>query len=598
MKDAYEPIENYGVIGNLHTVALVSNAGSIDYLCLPRFDSPTVFGALLDKNKGGYFSITPQFTNASYKQIYLTDSAILVTRFFADEGIAEITDFMPIVDDNGVMTIVRKVTAIRGSTDFNLVCQPRFNYAETPHSIVNTDENRIVFKAEDGQELHLWSDVKLTSDKQDIDETFLLRQGETACFVLQNSIEDSGFKTDFHHYCLNCYNKTYDYWKTWTNQCTFTGRWEETVRRSAITLKLLTSRIYGSVMAAATFALPETIGGIRNWDYRYSWVRDASFTMYVLLRLGFIEDAESYMRWVEANCIADDMHLMYTMDGNHPKTETELTQFAGYKDSKPVLIGNNAFGQKQMDIYGELIDTIYLFNKYDGQITFEFWQMITKQIDFVCEHWQDPDHGLWEIRGDKRPFLHSRLMCWVALDRGIKIGESRSFPFPRERWYDVRDEIYLNIYNDFWNPEKEAYVQYMGGQTMDASVLLMPLVRFITPTDPRWLKTLEAVERELKLDVLIYRYRNSELNIDGLGGEEEGTFTMCSFWYAECLAKAGDLDKANEVYAKILGYGSPLRLYSEQLSKRGQQLGNFPQAFTHLSLISAALALNKYNNDN
>jgi GH15 family glucan-1,4-alpha-glucosidase len=598
MKDAYEPIENYGVIGNLHTVALVSNAGSIDYLCLPRFDSPTVFAVLLDKDRGGSFSIIPEFTHVTCKQIYLTDSAILVTRFFADEGIAEITDFMPIVGDNGVLTIVRKVTAVRGDTNFNLVCQPRFNYAETPHSIVSTDENRIVFKAEDGQELHLWSDIKLVSDQQDVDETFSLKQGETACFVLQNSIEDSGFKTDFHHYCLNCYNQTYDFWKKWTSQCTFTGRWEETVRRSAITLKLLTSRIYGSVMAAATFALPETLGGLRNWDYRYSWVRDASFAMYVLLRLGFIEDAENYMKWVEANCVADDMQLMYTMDGNHPSTEKELTQFAGYKDSKPVLIGNNAFGQKQMDIYGELIDTIYLFNKYDGQITFTFWQMITKQIDFVCEHWQDPDHGLWEIRGEKRAFLHSRLMCWVALDRGIKIAESRSFPFPRERWFDVRDQIYLNIYNDFWNPEKEAYVQYLGGETMDASVLLMPLVRFITPTDPRWLKTLEAVERELKLDVLIYRYRNSEMNIDGLGGEEEGTFTMCSFWYAECLAKAGELDKANEVYAKILGYANPLMLYSEQLSKSGQQLGNFPQAFTHLSLISAALALNKYNNDN
>jgi len=591
METAYKRIEDYGIIGNLHTVALVSCVGSIDFLCLPRYDSPTVFAAMLDKDKGGHFTISPQFTNATHKQIYLTDSAILVTRFFADEGIAEITDFMPVDEDGGIMTIVRKVTAIRGDITFDVRCKPRFNYAQTNHTVETTDENRTVFKTEDGDELHLWADVAVKTNNNDIEDAILLKEGTTVCFVLQNNIKDSGFKSDFHHYCLDCYNRTYEYWKHWVSKSTFNGRWIETVRRSAITLKLLTSYHYGSVMASATFGLPETLQGKRNWDYRYSWIRDSSFTMYVFLRLGYMQDAENYLRWIEENCLTDDMHIMYNVEGKHVDKETELKHFEGYKKSRPVTVGNDAFEQTQMDIYGELIDTIYLFNKYGGHITFSFWQSLEKQIDFVCEHWQDTDHGLWEIRGEKRAFLHSRLMCWVALDRGIKIAENRSFPYDRLKWLAVRDEIYLNIYNDFWNEEKQAYVQYLGGNTMDASVLLMPMVRFMTPTDARWIKTLEAVERELKVDVLIYRYRNNELNIDGLGGEEEGTFTMCSFWYAECLAKAGETDKANEVFAKILGYANPLRLFSEQLSKRGEQLGNFPQAFTHLGLISAALAL-------
>jgi GH15 family glucan-1,4-alpha-glucosidase len=593
-KNAYERIEDYGVIGNLHTVALVSQAGSIDYLCLPEFDAPTVFAALLDKDKGGHFTIKPQLTNVSHKQIYLTDSAILVTRFFAEEGIAEITDFMPIDEEGGDVTIVRKVTAIRGDINFDLACCPRFNYAQTAHTCDIIGENRVAFKAEDKQELHLWSEISLTANtRHDVEHTFLLKENTTVCFVLQNNIVDSGFKEQFHTYCLGCYNRTYEYWKEWVKQSTFTGRWMETVRRSAITLKLLTSYQEGSVIAAATFGLPETLGGKRNWDYRYTWIRDTSFTMYVFLRLGYMKDAERYMQWVEKNCMTGEMHLMYTVNGNDVPEETELAHFSGYKNSGPVLIGNKAFKQKQMDIYGELIDTIYLYNKYGGHITFSFWQMLVKQINFVCEHWQDPDHGIWEIRGQQREFLHSRLMCWVALDRGIKIAESRSFPFDREKWFRIRDEIYLNIYNEFWCEEKQAYVQYRGGNTLDASVLLMPMIRFINPQDERWTKTMQAVERELKVDVLIYRYRNQEENIDGLGGEEEGTFTMCSFWYAECLAKAGHVDKANEVFAKTMGYASNLRLFSEQLSKSGEQLGNFPQAFTHLGLISAALELSK-----
>ncbi len=586
----YKHIEDYGIIGNLHTVALVSNQGSIDYLCLPSYDSPTVFAKLLDKEKGGCFNIKPQLTNQTSKQIYLTDSAILLTRFFADEGIAELTDFMPIDEDGGVMTIVRKVTAIRGDISFELACKPRFGYAKLLHKASLADENRIVFEA-DGQQLHLWTDKTLQLNGNDVEQKFSLKEGETVCFVLQSNIENSGFGGNFHQFCIDCYEETYSYWRTWLNQCNFTGRWVETVRRSLVTLKLLTSFKEGSVIAAPTFGLPEIIGGSRNWDYRYAWIRDSSFTMYVFLQLGFMKDAECFMKWVEGHCIEGDMHLLYTWNGKEIPEETELTEFEGYKKSKPVLIGNGAKGQTQMDIYGEMIDTIYLYHKFGGQITFSFWKQLMKQVDYVCSHWQDPDHGIWEIRGEKKEFLHSRLMCWVAIDRAIKIAEHRSFPYPHEQWRAVRDQIYIDVYENFWCEEKQAYIQAKGSTRMDASVLLMPIVRFISPKDKRWLTTLETVERELKLDVLIYRYLDGESNLDGLSGEE-GTFTMCSFWYAECLAKSGQTDKANEVFAKILGYGSPLRLFSEQLSKRGEQVGNFPQALTHLGLISAAIAVN------
>jgi GH15 family glucan-1,4-alpha-glucosidase len=592
MEREYLPLENYGVIGNLNTVALISNHGSIDYLCLPRFDSPTAFGALLDKEKGGYFCIQPELDDLSFKQLYLTDTAILVTRFFADEGIAELTDFMAVNPHSDTLVLIRKLVAIRGRLDFRVQCRPRFNYGRNGHTACKDQNGFVTFEDTEKDSLHLFSDIDLKVNGNDVDQTFTMNEGDTVCFVLQNKVREEDVKRQFHDYCMNCYRLTFNYWKEWVNQCTFTGRWVETVRRSSITLKLLTSAQHGSMIASPTFGLPENIAGRRNWDYRYAWIRDTAFTMFVFLRLGFMDDAMAFMNWVQNHCIAADMHLMYTVDGNAPKDEHELKHFEGYRGAKPVLVGNDAYHQRQLDIYGELIDTIYLYNKYGGQITYAFWQMLCKQIEHVCKNWQQPDHGLWEVRGEEREFLHSRLMCWVALDRAIKIAEHRSFPYPRERWQQIRDDIYMNIYNDFWNEEKQAYVQYKHADQVDASVLLMPLVRYVTPTDPRWLKTLAAIECDLKLDVLIYRYKNNKVNVDGLAGEE-GTFTMCSFWYAECLAKSGEVDKANEVFAKILGYSNPLRLFSEQLSKRGEQLGNFPQAFTHLALISAALALNK-----
>ena len=420
---------------------------------------------------------------------------------------------------------------------------------------------------------------------------FTLKEAETATIVLEFfKPEEEG--QPLSYYINEAYQTTKDFWIKWTNKTNYSGRHGELIRRSAITLKLLTSVEFGSVVAAPTFGLPEAIGGDRNWDYRFTWIRDAAFTMYAFLTLGYYDEATAFIDWIFGLCQKIDLQLIYQIDGNPNIEETELKQFEGYRKSKPVRIGNGAAHQIQIDIYGELIDTIYIYNKSYKPITYEFWTLIEKQIAQVIKNWKKPDHGIWEIRSAKKEFLHTRLMCWVAMDRAIKIAQDRSFPYPEAEWHQVRSEIYNDIYHNFWNEKLGAWVQYKGAEHVDASVLLMPLTHFISPLEPRWLSTMKVIDDELLLDVLVYRYKNGFKNIDGLEGEE-GTFNMCSFWFIEALAKSGELDKAVEYFEKMIGYSNHLLLFSEELGKKGELLGNFPQAFTHLALISAAVELNK-----
>ncbi|QNF34686.1 glycoside hydrolase family 15 protein [Adhaeribacter swui] len=592
----YQPIENYGIIGNLRTVALVSTHGSIDFMAFPRFDSPTVFAALLDADKGGYFSIEPIMADYTNKQLYLPGTAILITRFFSEDGIAEIIDYMPLDPeaDHQLSTIVRKVKAVRGNLNFRLHCAPRFHYAAANHDS-SLQENQIIFKAQnDGAvQLRLLADVPLQLNGQDGYAEFTVKESEIVHIVLESFVPGKEQALpDLSHYAQDTYGETLNFWRNWLSKSHYKGRWSELIHRSAITLKLLTSGEFGSVIAAATFGLPETIGGNRNWDYRFTWVRDAAFTMYAFLRLGLNEEATNFLQWIFKQCQNNKLQLIYGVDGNTHLVEQELDSLAGYKNSKPVRIGNGAMDQLQIDIYGELIDTIYIYNKSYKPITFAFWTQVTQMVEAVIQQWQLPDHGIWEIRSEKREFLHTRLMCWVAMDRAIKIAEHRSFPYPITEWTELRNEIYLDIYHNFWNEEIQAWVQYKGAQVVDASVLLMPLVHFISPVEPRWLSTMEVIDKRLRLDVLIYRYQNSFEKIDGLDGEE-GTFNMCSFWYIEALAKSGQVDRAVENFEKMLGYANHLGLFSEELGKKGEHLGNFPQAFTHLALISAAMELNK-----
>lgn len=594
----YQPIANYGIIGNLRTVALVSMTGSIDFMSFPRFDSATVFAALLDSGRGGYFSIEPQMSELQTKQLYLPGTAILITRFFSDDGIAEITDYMPLTTQGTQppAAIVRKVKAIRGSITFKMNCAPRFNYALSNHSITK-EHNEIVFTPiNNGHvQLRLLADIPLEVRKNDACAEFTVNESDSVHIVLEAADTAKGELNKPSHlkdYVAGNYQQTVSEWRSWLSKCKYKGRYAELIQRSAITLKLMTSIEHGSVVAAPTFGIPETLGGNRNWDYRFTWIRDAAFTMYAFLSLGFYEEATSFMNWISGLCRDTDLQLLYEIDGGKNGEEKTLEHLEGYRNSKPVRIGNAAANQLQTDIYGELIDTIYIYNKSYKPITYEFWLLIEKQISCVIRDWQLPDHGIWEIRAEKREFLHSRLMSWVAMDRAIKIAEHRSFPYPKAEWHNVRDEIYKDIYYNYWNEELQAWVQHKGSKNVDASVLLMPLTHYIAPLESRWLSTLTAIEKQLKLDVLIYRYRNNAEKNDGLDGEE-GTFNMCSFWYIEALAKSGRIEDAVENFEKMIGYSNHLGLFSEELSSKGEHLGNFPQAFTHLSLISAALELNK-----
>jgi len=595
-KTDYQPIENYGIIGDLHTVALVGMDGSIDFMSFPHFDSPTIFAALLDSKKGGRFQIAPCLENARQKQLYLSDTNILLTRFLSEEGVAEISDFMP-VEEEHTHQLVRRVKTVRGEINFRMICDPQFDYARASKKIeVKKDGVLFISEGENKLTLFLRTSIPIKIENGVAVAQFKLRAGETASFILEEVHEGKESPTSSPDYVSRSFKKTANFWRSWIAKSNYKGRWREMVDRSAFVLKLLTSQSHGSVVAAPTFGLPEELGGERNWDYRYTWIRDASFTLYGLIRLGYTEETAAFMKWIEARCgeLNPDgsLQIMYGIDGRHDLTEFTLDHFEGYKKSAPVRVGNGAYGQLQLDIYGELMDSVYLYDKYGEPLSYDLWTNLCRLINWVCQNWQKKDEGIWEVRGGKKEFLYSRLMCWVAVDRGIRLANKRSFPAPLDKWHKVRDQIYMEIFNNFWDPKRKAFVQYKGSSTMDAANLLMPLVKFISPKDPRWLSTLDAIEEDLVDDSLVYRYKVDEGASDGLSGKE-GTFCMCSFWNVECLSRSGDVQKARFLFEKMLGYANHLGLYAEELGPSGEHLGNFPQAFTHLALISAAYDLNR-----
>ena len=598
---SYQPIENYGIIGDLNTVALVGLNGSIDFMCFPDFDSPSVFAALLDDEKGGSFEICPQFAEMKTKQLYLPDTNVLLTRFLSPEGVGEVTDFMPVEHLYAGKETVRRVTCIRGQVTFSMKCMPRFNYGRSEHKVQVVSEKEVIFTSEgdDRTVLRLMSSVPLEVKGKDVFAEFTLDPTETADFLLEHVDNVSKKEEDFEEFVTQSLFDTVNYWKNWVGENRYNGRWADMVNRSALVLKLLTSYNHGSIIAAPTFSLPESIGGARNFDYRFTWIRDASFSMYALIRLGYTKEAGAFMQWVEKQCQDIKGHsrlgIMYSIDGERQLVEKELEHFEGYKNSKPVRIGNEAYGQLQLDIYGELMDAVYLYNKYGTPISYDFWKDLEKQVDWLCDNWNQPDEGIWEVRGGRKNFLYSRLLVWVAFDRAVKIAESRSFPM-NNKWLVERDKIFNSIFEEYWDEEKKSFMQYPGSETVDASTLLMPLVRFISPKDPRWLSTLERIEQELVSDSLVYRYQPDVAAPDGFVSHE-GTFSMCSFWYVECLSRAGQLEKARFYFEKMMGYANHLGLYAEQLGFQGEHLGNFPQAFTHLGLISAAHNLDQQLND-
>ncbi|MCU7250421.1 glycoside hydrolase family 15 protein [Pseudomonas koreensis] len=587
------PIDAHGIIGDLRSAALVNDKGSVDFFCWPEFDSPSIFCSLLDTPDAGIFQLAPDLPDARREQIYLPDTNVLQTRWLSERAVVEITDLLPIGDnDDALPLLMRRVRVVSGEATFTMRCAVRHDYARaTTHA--QMDKQDVTFSASGQPSLRLASDQPLRIDAHAAVASFTLKQDETAAFMLGAS-DDPRFAEGAGDLCLE---RTLKFWRDWIGQSIYRGRWREMVHRSALALKLLTSRQHGAILAAATFGLPETVGGERNWDYRYTWIRDASFTVYAFMRLGFVNEANDYMRWLRgrvSDCTGKPMKLniLYAIDGRQELPEVELTHLSGHGGAQPVRIGNGAYDQIQLDIFGELMDAVYLVNKYGDAISHEGWRHVGEVVNQVCETWQTQDVGIWEMRGEQHDFLHSRLMCWVALDRAIRLASKRSLPAPFARWDQTRQAIYADIWDNFWDEERGHFVQYQGGTALDGSMLLMPLVRFVSAKDPRWLSTLQAIEKHLVRDGMVYRYRNDDTGIDGLSGTE-GAFAACSFWYVECLARAGQLDKAHLEFEQLLRYANPLGLYAEEFDSHGRHLGNTPQALTHLALISAASFLDR-----
>jgi GH15 family glucan-1,4-alpha-glucosidase len=606
---SYQPIENYGIIGNMRTVALVGMNGSIDWFCYPHFDSPSIFGAILDDTKGGRFQICPVGDQVRHKQFYWPSTNVLITRFLLPDGIAELEDFMPVglpPDSPWYHQLYRRIRCVRGAVRVSLTCRPAFDYGRKSHETL-LDGQGANFRS-GSVCIALSSAVPLTHDGNGgVAAEFTLEEGESQVFILrEHCATDTVPDAPTEGEAEELFQTTVKFWRSWLSACTYQGRWREQVYRSALALKLLTFDPTGAIIAAPTTSLPEVIGGTRNWDYRYTWARDAAFTVYGFLRIGFREEAAGFINWLEKH--ASQHHhwdapvpVLSTIRGDTRISEEILEHWEGYRGSGPVRIGNAAVSQLQMDVYGEIMDALYLYNKYVSPIAYDMWLKIRERMEWICENWQRPDAGIWEMRNREEHFTYSKVMNWVALDRGIRLADKRALPADRAKWLQHRDRIYEEVMSKGWNQKRGAFTLFYGSEDLDASLLIMPLVFFMAPNDPRMLSTLAVILESprnggLVSDSLVYRYP-PQPRIDGLPGEE-GTFNMCSFWLVEALARAGErnpekLDQARLMFERMLGYANHLGLYAEQTGPQGEALGNFPQAFTHLALISAAFNLDR-----
>ena len=601
----YPLIADHGLIGDLQTAALVAIDGSVDWLCLPRFDSPSVFGSLLDSQKGGYFRISPGAESGSYttKQLYLPDTAILITRFMTEAGVGEIVDFMPPTGAEATQRhrLVRMVRCVRGQLSFDVDIAPRFDYGRQPHTVRVSDSGAVFTSGEMAMTVHAVrepDDERLMrvrpSAEGDVSFSLTLEHGQLRGLVLEWGTGDEPRDIRVAEF-QGLFDQAAQFWRDWLAQSTYRGRWREAVERSAITLKLMTYAPSGALVAAPTAGLPEQIGGERNWDYRYTWVRDGAFSIYALLSLGFTDEAAAFGQWlhdrVEEKIGGEGgpLHIMYRIDGSSDLTEDELEHWEGYRQSYPVRIGNGASDQLQLDIYGELMDSVWVATKDGSGINPARWTSIRTLIDWLAANWDRPEEGIWETRGGRKHFTYGRLMSWVAFDRAIKLADMFDLEADTDKWAQSRDAVREQIMTRGWNDERHAFVQHFDDRVLDASLLRMPLVGFLPPDHPQWLSTLRAMDDELVEDSLVYRY-DPAASPDGLLGDE-GTFSLCTFNYVDALARSGRLEDARLTFQKMLTYANHVGLYGEEIGLTGEQLGNFPQAFTHLALIDAAISL-------
>jgi GH15 family glucan-1,4-alpha-glucosidase len=589
----YLPIEDHGIIGDLNTAALVAKDGTIDWLCLPAFDSPSVFASILDDERGGQFSVRPVDYTRS-QQLYLPGTNVLLTRFITPQGVAEVLDFMPIEDDRELRhDLIRDIRVIMGRIPIDIDCRPAFDYARQEHTI-ELVKSGVIFRGA-GTALNLASVVPLKEGpSHSAVARFELKEGESASFVLHvlgegEEPREAPERTEYQRLLQG----TLDYWRQWISRSIYRGRWREIVNRSALALKLMIYHPTGALVAAPTMALPQTMERAYNWDYRYTWLRDAAFAMFVLIRIGFRDEARKFMGWLQERCHGSGgrLHPIYGIDGRTELVKEELHHLSGYRDSSPVRVGNGTYDQLHLDLYGAVLDAVYLYNKYGAPLDYEDWQSLRILLDWLSQNWHLPDAGMWDVRDSAKHFVSSKVLSWVALDRGVRLAHQRGLPADEEVWIDQRDAIYEEVMSKGWSTKRGSFVRHYGSETLDASLLLMPVVEFVGPTDPRWLATLDRVQKELTYDVLVERYGGESASEDP--ADDQGAFGVCSFWLVECLTRAGRLDEARLALEKMFSYANHLGLYAEKIGYSGEALGNFPHAFTHLALITAVVRLDR-----
>ena len=581
-------IEDYGLIGNMLSAALVGRDGSIDWLCLPRFDSPACFAALIGTPENGRWKIAPTGDITATSRRYLPDTGVLETRFETATGVVTLTDFMPINDGDCHVDLVRIVTGVEGRVDMAMELALRFENGQAVPWVRRKDYGLSAIAGPNAVELH--TDLPLDGMNMKTVAHFTVAEGDSVPMTLayHPSNELPHFVADRRE----ALERTAIWWREWVKRGSFADMpeaWRAPVVRSLITLKMLIYAPTGGIVAAPTTSLPEAIGGPRNWDYRYCWLRDSALTLYALLNAGYREEAESWRQWL-LRAVAgapDQLQIMYGIAGERWLPEFEVPWLDGFAGSKPVRVGNAAAGQMQLDVYGELIDTLHAARDAELQPQDEAWRLQKVLLDHLESAWQTPDHGIWEVRGPARAFTHSRMMAWVAFDRAVISVERYGLDGPVERWRQVRQAIHDEICANGFDAAKNSFVQYYGGKTLDASLLLMPQLGFLPADDPRVTGTIAAIETELMHGGLVARY-STEGTDDGVGGRE-GAFLACSFWLADAYVLAGRDDDARALFERLLGLRNDLGLLAEEYdTEAGHLLGNFPQAFSHIGLINTA----------
>jgi GH15 family glucan-1,4-alpha-glucosidase len=591
----YRRISEYGVIGDMHSAALVSADGSIDWLCFPRFDSPSVFAALVDDGDGGYFRIRPVGDFRS-DQSYQPDSNILVAKFRTDSGVATLTDFMPVADEitHCDHDLVRVVRCQSGSVQMQVEFKPRLGYARSPTDISVNERSAVARR--NGDCLGMTAGVPLKPAKGGARGRFTLREGQWTAFVLRWNDDSPPPPEEYDVY--GRLGRTQAFWRFVAHDWRYRGRWEGLVRRSMLALHLLLYVPTGAVCAAATTSLPEQIGGNRNWDYRFCWLRDAAFTLDIFNRLSHTGYTRPFIEWLSGQALGlghgEDIHSLYEIgcEDPHDIREDVLGHLEGYRGSAPVRVGNGAFHQFQLDVYGEVLLSFDSYHRAGGIVDDSLWVLAEAMVESALRHWQKPDNGIWEIRSEPKHFTYSKLMAWVAVDRGLRLARALKRPVDFDRWRRAREAIRADILEKSWNEKRRSFVQAYGAENLDASTLFIPMVGFLPPDDPRMAATIEAVQKELVRDGLVYRYLPSQTD-DGVGGDE-GAFTMCSLWLAGSMITGGRVDEARAIFERVAGLGNHVGLYSEMVEPgTGELLGNYPQAFTHIALIHTARNLDR-----